>query len=738
MKRYYFITLLFIFVGKCFCQTTTLTSTRENFNYKISKSQISIKIDGDIDKEWNKHVLIDQLYNHYPDDKGFAAKKTEIKLTYDNDNIYILAKCFDNGKRFIQSLERDNENAHWQSDNFTVVIDPINNKQNGFMFGVNAYGAEIESSLSQNGSRTSALSTWDNKWDSKVKQFEDYWLVEIAIPFKTLRFKKNNRSWGINFIRRDMETNYHYTWTQFPLNFVDMELNYMGTLIWDEDIPKGGRFFNLIPYTAFSSTRNFEDEEQNSAKTNADIGLDAKIAITSSLNLDVTINPDFSNADIDEEVTNITRFNIYLPEKRSFFLEGNDIFANFGSYEVQPFFSRKIGLDNGTVVPITYGARVTGNITKKTRIGLLNVSTSKEGSFEAQNYSVVAVQQQVFGRSVIKGLFINRQQIKSDLSDDYSRNFGVEYDYISKNGKLNNSIRVHTSNTNENLKENHFYSLAGNYNTRRLRTGWNFNVVGENYITDVGIAPRLENYNAETGEVVRIGFFKINPWVRYLFYSKNPESKLIYHGLRTWHNMYFNNNGSISDRDNNLAWDFRFKNTSSFTIDFQNREVNLPFPTSLLGDDFEPLPVDNYLFNQFGITYSSDNRNKIKGRVRTSYGDFFNGTRFNFEVNGDIRLQSWGNLSLLYNYNNIKLASGFGERELHLLSLNGSVNFSNKMRLSNLVQYNSQNENFSLFARFQWRYLPMSDLFIIFNENHSTNGFNIKNRSLILKLTYWF
>ncbi len=728
---------LLLFIGEGVAQEAL--NDQERFVYQIQPRVSEIKVDGVEDgNEWTSYTTIDKLYNHFPIDSLYASKKTEIKLTYSDDYLYVYAKCYDNGVRIVQSLQRDDQNAHWQSDNFTIVLDPNHNRQNGFLFGVNAHGAQIESSLSYSGSRTIESSTWDNKWFSEVKSYSGYWIVEMAIPFRSLRFDKENRNWGINFIRRDMESNYHYTWTQFPLNFSNFELNFTGTLRWGEDIPKGGRFYNLIPYTTFSSIRNFEDENETKAETKLNAGIDAKIALTNSLNLDVTINPDFSSADVDREVTNITRFNIFLPERRNFFLENNDVFSNFGTNEAEPYFSRRIGLNNGEVIPIIYGVRLTGNIAEKTRVGFMNLTTSKEGDFKPQNYTVAAINQQVFGQSAVKAIFVNRQQLNNDLPNDYNRNVGAEFSYVSKNGKLSNKITFHKSFTEENFNKNSFYSFGGNYFGRKIRAGWFLNVVQENFIAEVGKVPRLESFNIETGLVERNGFFKVNPWFQYLFYPKKPNSGLIFHRIRTWHNMYYNSDGSLNDRNNNFAYDFRFKNTSSFTVDVQNREVDLLFPVAFLGSDFEPLPAINYTFNRLRLTYRLDTRKKLSGGILASYGGFFDGTRFNVNLDSNIRFKSWGNLSFRYSYNNIKLAQGFGERELHLLSLNGNVGFSNKMFLKNVIQYNSQSENFSIFTRFQWRYLPMSDLFVIFNENHSTDGFDIKNRGLALKLTYWF
>ncbi|MCL6273769.1 carbohydrate binding family 9 domain-containing protein [Muricauda sp. 2012CJ35-5] len=710
--------------------------TRNRFNYTIQRTIQPIKVDGVIDNLWEKFDTASPFYNHTPTDMGFSELKTEVKITYDDKFIFVLGICHDKGKRVVQTLQRDNT-GYYRSDHLTFAIDPIGNKQNGFMFGVNAGGAQFEGSLSLDGTSVENAIVWDNKWYSKVKEYDDYWVVEYAIPFRTLRYNSKNRNWGVGFVRPDIQNNKLTTWTEFPRNFGADDMNYMGTLHWKEDVPNNGRPFSVIPYSTVSSVREFNDSEQTSANKDFKVGLDAKLNITSSLNLDVTINPDFSNADVDQQVTNLTRFNIFLPERRNFFLENNDIFSNFGGWGIEPFFSRRIGLNNGQIVPIDYGMRITGNLAKKTRIGALHIRTEGYESLEAQNFTVGAVQQQVLDKSVVKALVIDKQEAGNG-ANSYSRNLGLEFAYVGKNGKFNNTFRLHSSHTDEQLDDNFYYGFNGNYNTRRIRSGWTFDVVGENYITEVGINPRLENYNAETDELVRIGFIKFNPYFRYLFYPKKEESVLNWHGSRTWHVVHFNHDGSLNETENNLAYDFSFKNTASLTADVRYRQINLPLPTSFLGD-FTPLPVSNYTFTQFGLEYSTDNRKQIRGDIRTSYGEFFNGHRFNLLLNGNIRIQPWGNFGLSYNYNNVKLPADFGEREIHLLRFNSNISFSTNMFLTGVAQYNTQSDNFSVFSRFQWRYLPMSDLFLIYTDNYNTiNGLQPNNRGFVLKLTYWF
>ncbi|MFY0592081.1 DUF5916 domain-containing protein [Roseivirga sp.] len=709
------------------------TETRDLFTYNLNSTSEIITIDGaGDDLGWNNAEKINQFINHWPTDQGVSNALSEVWATYDAEFIYIKAKLFDTGERVVQSLRRDNRDAHWNSDNFTVVIDPFNNKQSGFFFGVNAGGAQMEALLSLDGGRTEFDENWDNKWYSEVKQYADHWLVEMAIPMKTLRYDTQIADWGINFIRGDMKRNEFSTWTQFPLNYGGIDLNFMGTLKWEMKPEKAKGKVVLIPYLAGGTQRDFEDAEgETNYVQDFDAGIDAKVAVTGSLSLDLTLNPDFSNVDVDQQVTNLTRFSIFFPERRNFFLENGDIFSNFGSWQIQPFFSRTIGLSEGQQVPINYGARLTGNLTKDMRLGVMNIQTGETNESLANNYTVAAVHQKVLKRSVLKALFINRQ-----AGDDFGRNGGLEFNYVHPTGTWDNTVRFHAATTDEKLGKNTYYGLSGGYRGRHLRGGWTFDRVGENYITELGFNPRINNFDAITELNVRKGFTRNNVWSVYRFFPKSDKSILNQHGPRTWHWLYNNPDGSLNERNHGLGYDFMFKNTSELRFNRFFTEVNLPVATNLIGSD-TPLPASNFKFTDYNINFNTDRRKVFNTEWTLRYGDFYNGTRYGLATGLNVRAQPWGTFGVNYEYNRVELAEGFGETKLHLFRANTEISFSNTMFWTTSIQYNSQSENYNIFSRFQWRFKPMSDFFLVYTDNYGNDGLNIKNRQIVFKVTYW-
>ncbi len=712
-------------------------SANNRANLDVKKANAEIKIDGRIDEDdWLEAQVASNFVNQWPSDSGAAEAITEVRLTYDENFIYIGAILYDDGEnRIIQSLRRDND-SHWNSDGFTVIFDPINNKSNGFVFGVNAGGAQMEGTANSQGNETNVDLNWDNKWMSEIGQYENMWVVEMAIPFKTLRYNSSSTSWGINFVRNDMKRNIYSTWSAVPRNLPALDIGYTGQLQWDAaPQPSKGKVI-LIPYASGNIARNHEDNE--STKYDGDVGLDAKIAVTSSLNLDLTVNPDFSNVDVDQQVTNLSRFSIFFPEKRNFFLENSDLFSNFGTWNLRPFFSRKIGLNDGEAIPILYGARLSGNLTDDLRIGALDVQTRATDEFKAQNYAVAAFQQRVLKRSTVKGIFVNRQS--SDKGEgfnktDYNRVGGLEFQYLNESGRFGGSLRYHTSFTPEDTDDNSYYGANVEYNSRNFFTGLNLDKVGQNYVTDVGFAPRLNNTDSERDTTVRIGYTFINPWVGANFFT--PESKVLnFHGPRTWHIFNINDDGELTERRYNLFYVLGFRNTSFFRIRFSDSQVTLPFALDLIGgDDF--LPAGKYIFREVWAGYESDSRRTISFNSEITYGSFYNGTKLTLSGGLNIRQQPWGNFGINYTQNRVDLPENFGNTTLHLIGPQAEVSFSNKMFWTSFLQFNTQAENFNINSRFQWRYRPMSDLFIVYSDNYATDNLNVKNRGVVVKITYW-
>lgn len=731
----------FIFFKNINAQNQDYTNNKIDYQIKIERTTEAIQLDGQLDEAvWKSADKASDFWVKIPTVKEGADPQTEVQLTYNDKFIYIAITCFDQGKHVIQTLKRDQD--YWDSDAIGVLIDPIGQGANGFMFGVSALGVQMEGLAFQGGDGGDLDRNWDNKWFSASQNYEDRWTVEMAIPFKTLRYEADQATWGINFVRNHIKGNEYHTWTPVPQQFQGIDLNYLGGLVWDTAPKKIKNNATLIPYITGGINHNMEDNKK--AKGTFNGGLDAKISVTSSLNLDLTVNPDFSQIEVDQQVTNLTRFSIFLPEKRTFFLENADIFSGFGLPSINPFFSRKIGLNaNRETVPILFGARLTGNLNAKTRIGVMNMQTKADDTQLGQNYFATTAHRRVGKRSIIKGLFTNRQAYTDGKfsKQDYNRNAVIETQLVSKDGKWQSWGGYQHSFKSGIEDKNTVIGLGGGFFGEQFNAFTDFTRVGENYYADLGFVNRVETFYRDT--TIRSGFFQNFTQVEYFIFPENDE--VINQHFFGWENLlvYFPD-GTLSERFMQLRYFMNLKNRSRLRFRLENSKNNLLDELTFTGMDNVAAGIyNNYTF---GIQFVSDERKTFNYEVNFRQGGFYHGTLSTYELNLNYRHQPWGNFSVALQKNDIRFPD-FEPIELIDLNTRIEINFSKSIFWTTFTQYNFQNNAFNINSRLQYRFSPMSDFFIVYTDNYNVTeqqnlGFlesiQAKNRALVFKLNYWF
>jgi hypothetical protein len=661
-----------------------------------------------------------------PMDTSKAKVRTEVRMTYDENNLYLLATCFHllPGRYFVESLRRDF--AFGKNDNFLLFMDPFDDQTNGFSFGANAAGAQWDGMMYEGGK---VDLSWDNKWTSVVKSYDDKWVFEAAIPFKTIRYKKGITKWGINFSRLDLKTTEKSSWAPVPRQFPTASLAYSGVLVWDQAPPQTGSNVSIIPYALGGVSRNYENETGPTYKK--EIGLDAKIAVSSALSLDLTINPDFSQVEVDRQVTNLDRFELFFPERRQFFLENGDLFANFGYATIRPFFSRRIGL--GT--PIQFGARFSGKIDKNWRIGMMDMQTAEveEEFLPRQNFAVISLQRRVFARSNIGFIFINKQSLEYQPPDDpeapvysqYNRNFGLEYNLASSNNLWTGKALVLKSASPDVSGKDITHAANLQYSNRRLTVGWQHEYVGE-------------NYNAEVGYVPRKDFVRIYPQAGYLFFPKG--NKILSHGPKLSASYYFDSSFNPTDNLSILSYSFTFRTQSVLTGWAAHDYVKLLQPFDPTNSGLDSLEAGTeHRWNAVGVDFISKPQSLFTYLFSTRLGGYYaNGTRINVSGELGYRFQPFLSFAVTLSYNDIDLPELWGENTFWLIGPRLDITMTNKLFFTAFAQYNEQQDNINLNTRFQWRYKPASDIFLVYTDNYVPDTFGVKNRSLVLKFTYWW
>ncbi len=733
MRRLFLLPFLLIHTLTGLAQT----GNRNDFQLTLSNTQKEVRIDGVLDEEiWSTAQSAENFWLNAPSDNALATNTTIVKVAYDDKHLYIAALMKGPRKYIIQSLKRDGDLE--ASDAFSVVLDPVGQKALGYMFGVNVGGAQTEAMVSaaQGVFVQSVDNSWDARWYSAVKQNEEGWVAEMAIPFKSIRFKKGATNWGINFWRSDRQANERHVWAKVPVQFSPTDLGFTGSLLWEVAPEPTGMNISLTPYALSSVARDFQN---NIAPTrDFDFGGEAKVGLSPTLNLDLTVNPDFSQTDVDQQVTNLSRFSIFFPERRQFFLENADVFTNFGAFPDAPFFSRRIGLDaTGSKVPITYGARLSGNLDRNWRIGVLNAQTKGDTLLPGQNYTAAALHRRVLKRSTIRALVVNRQSVTEGefSSTDYGRNATLEFEYISNDGKWVGKAGYNHAFKENVTTDNQFIVGSMGYNGRKFQANYGLQIMGDNYTADMGFVGRLNNYDPINKVIVPIGYTKSSTNIDYSWFPQNK--KVIRHWMGLENYVHWVRNGTLNESYTRLRYFFFFRNTSQLRFRVNNNFVSLLFPFQLTSES--PLPVGDYNFTEYNIQFNTDLRRKLNLELFAVSGAYYTGNKTTLRSTLNYRVQPWGNFAMGFEMNDIRLGDPYGSTRLWLINPKFEVNFTNNLFWTTFLQYNTQADNFNINSRIQWRYRPMSDLFLVYTDNYLTEGtFGPKNRSIVLKFNYFF
>ena len=718
-----------------------------NFNFvlaqKISDSTYvkftnqKIVIDGiDSETDWKIAEIKSNFWQWFPTDSLKALNQTEIRFLYDSNNIYVFIKCYeDKNNTIISSLRRDMGRF---SDFFLFTLDTFNDLTNAYAFGGNSVGVKKDEIIF-NGGRTLGKDSnwdWDAKFDLKTKVYENFYTAEMKIPLSSIRFSNNSKLWKYNVYRRRINDNEFSTLFRVPQEQSFINLSYSKPLVFEKPLGKSKTPITIIPYINLLKSNNFEIGR----KTNDfQYGGDGRIYIGTGLNLDVTINPDFSQIEVDDQIINLTRFALRLPEKRQFFIQNSDLFSGFGDiYENQPFFTRRIGVTkdiNGNTIQnkIHAGIRLSGKLTNKLRVGLLNMQTAEDemNLIPSNNNTVLSFQQSIFSKSNFKFLFVNRQKTSENNSllnqEKYNRVLGFDYNFISKDDKIRGKVFFYNTFSPSVNKEG--FSTGGwiNYNTRKNRFRTAFFKTTPNFTSDLGFTRRTD--------------FKKN-YTSYnrVFYPKSKSIQSIEFGPQLYYIDKPGLNNQVTDRRFSANLSFNFKNMSGIDFEFTNSYIFLENNFDPTGaNENSPINRGSYETRQIEMEYGSTNRRKFRFKSNINIGGYFNGEKYSISNDFNFRIDKLMQASLKFRYDKIDLPDPQNSVALFLISPKLDFTFSKNIFWATFVQYSNFSNSLGINSRFQWRFAPLSDLFLVYtdNSNYIENEFIPNFRTINLKITYW-
>ena len=676
-----------------------------------------IVIDGDLkEAAWGLAEPATDFIQQEPLMGEPGTERTEVRLLYDDENLYLGVYCFDSaGAEGITVNDVSRDYRPRDSDTFTVVFDTFNDRRNSFIFGTNAGGAKRDGQTAGNSERRNY--DWDAVWYVKTKITERGWQAEIAIPFRTLRFRDlEEQIWGVNFGRRIRRKNEETHWSAIPRPYRTSRVSLAGELNGLSSIRQGRNLY-VKPYLSTPIVRRQEDD----VDFLPDAGFDVKYALTPGLALDLTVNTDFSQVEADQQQINLTRFPLFFPEKREFFLENSNMFQvrrvgqgirNRGR-DLIAFFSRRIGLAQGRVVPILGGGRLTGRAGPY-RLGFLSIQSDEFEEIASTNFTVARVRRDILGNSDVGGIFINKQG-----GSEHNRTYGIDghFQFFSHLEMASFFLKTDTPELPDEDTASSFF------------VGWadhRYDIQGEYLSIE-------ENFNPEVGFVRRKGIRKSRgefnlklrpgeslPWMREfrpstgIEYITNQENVLQTRNFDQMLNVDLQNGGS-----------FRFIHRVIF------ERLDEPF---LIRPD-QSIPTGDYVSREVNVNFFSDRSRMFSGSFDLTSGEFFDGDKYSYRAGLLFQLGYRFRTDITWRHDDVELPSGDFSTELVTTRFNYA--FSPRMFLNSLIQYNSTLGEISSNIRFNFIYEPLSDLFLVYNERRSTGG-EVLERALIAKLTYVF
>jgi hypothetical protein len=673
-----------------------------------------ITIDGMLDEgAWQLAEPATDFLQILPDTGFPAGVRTEVRFIYDDENLYVGYHCFDPDMDSLAVNDMREDFDFRQNDSASLFLDTLHDRRSAFNFATNPAGGRRDLQISNDGQINQ---DWDGVWDVKVVRDDDVWTAEFIIPFKTLRFSQDpSQEWGLNMTRRVTSRNEESTWSPIPFRFRATRVSLAGTLRGLEGIEQGNNL-TLKPFvTADFTTAPSLLGEGNETDHDYDGGIDLKYSITPSVTLDATYRTDFAQAEVDTQQVNLTRFNLFFPEKREFFLENSGTFTFGAGNNLVPFFSRRIGLSsNGTPIPIVGGARVTGQV-GRWDVGFLDMQTEAQDATPTNNYFVGRVKRNLLSNSWIGGILTNRE---SDLSGDYNRVYGMDAHFVFNNNRLTLDTFILLSDTPDLEGKDQARQLQASWRDNELTIAAGYNAVETNFNPEVGFIRRRDNTHY-SGQVAFNPLIESSTAVRNLIFDATAD--------------YFESGTTeqVETREQGFRTGIQLQNGGSITFNVDQIFDRLREPFDIRSD--VTIPAGDYKYLTYSASVTTDTSDTISGDLSYQWGGFWNGDRKS--LSGGVAVKANSNLLIGIDYSRNRVELPAGAFTTDLWGSRFDYAFSPKAFLNAFVQYNADQQQVSTNIRFNLTYKPLSDIFIVYNDIRDTDQGELVQRALIVKIT---
>jgi len=694
----------------------------------------SLNIDGELNESiYTRVAAMSDFIQNDPDEGALATERTEVWILFDDDHIYVVARCWETRPDRIIASEMRRDNVRIvRDDNFAWSFDTFYDRRNVVLFEVSAVGGRLDAQLTDE-SRINL--DWNPVYDVSVGRFDGGWIMEAALPFKSLRYRSAGpQVWGFQARRVNRwknESSYLTALTAAQGLRGHFRASLAASLVGLE-APQVSRLFEIKPYVIGEATTSLTTSPPVTNSVKGDAGIDIKYGVTQGLTADLTYNPDFAQVEADEQQINLTRFNLFFPEKREFFLENQGTFS-FGGVATSGrqagasdtpvlFYSRRIGLNKGLEIPLEAGGRLTGR-TGAFSLGALNIQADDDpvSGLPATNFTVLRAKRDILRRSNVGVMFTGRSQSQRGRGSNEA--YGVDgvfgfYDDLT--------INTHWARTQTEGLTGNDTSYRGHLNYAGDRYGLQLEhlLVGNDFNPEVGFVRRRDMRR-------NFGEFRFSP---------RPESiEAVRRFVSTGSFTYIENlNRVLETRETSASFAIEWDNSDILTIGATQTYEFLPQPFRIASDAV--IPVGGYDFAHVSFGYNLGQQRRLSGNIIAEHGTFYSGHKTTLGVSrGRVSVTNQFSLEPTYSVNWVDLAEG--SFVANLVGSRVTYTVTPLMFASALVQYNSSVNAVSANVRFRWEYQPGSELFIVLNEERDTTVRHfpgLLNRAFIVKFNRLF
>jgi hypothetical protein len=707
-----------------------------------------LKLDGVLDEDvYKQEASFGGLIQVAPDYGQPETERSEIWITYDDHNIYVSCRCWDSAppeKWVVNELRRDTGGLR-NNEHIGVMFDTFHDRRSGFAFYSNPLGARADYSVVDEGSSNT---DWNPVWTSKAGRFDGGWTIEMAIPFKSLRYRAGaNQVWGLQIRRSVRHKNEWDYLTPVPRILAGPQaLNRVsagGTLV-GLDLPDAGKNIELKPYVVARVATDHVIKPAVNGEFGSEVGGDIKYAITPNLTADVTVNTDFAQVEIDEQQVNLTRFSLFLPEKREFFLEGRGIFdfarGGSGSSSVNSadtpylFYSRRIGLNGGSVIPIRAGGRLTGKLGPYA-IGLMNIETGGEAvsHTDPTNFTVLRLKRDVLRRSAIGLIATNRSRATSGAGSNVA--YGVDGTFLLAQPLTIGTYWARSSTTGR-TGDDQSYQARADYSVDGYGAVGEFLSVGRNFDPQVGFRRRSDIKRS-------FGQLRFSPRP-----TRIPNVRKF-----TWtaSGEYVENGaGSVDTRALSGQFGTEFNNSDVFSLGVTH---NYELLRASFIPSGSPAPVTPgvYAFPAFTASYAFGAQRRASGTIAVQGGQYYDGTIRSVTIGSSgmsqARIAVLQRLAVEPTFSITRIDRPAASFTTRLARARVDYAFSSLMFASTLLQYSSADRAFNTNIRYRWEFAPGSELFLVYTDERDVTDDRfvtpatvrgLKNRTFVIKINRLF